>query len=254
MQSKHTLAEGNMNKKHWLAGLAILALIVMGACAAPAAPTLTIGENYKPVIDPANFVAEINHPYFPLKPGTVYEYLGDNDGQQEKVVVEVLYDTKTIMGVICVVVTDTVWIDEVLVESTFDWYAQDKDGNVWYMGEDTKELENGEVVSTAGSWEGGIHGAQPGIIMLANPQVGDAYRQEYFAGEAEDMAQILSLSEALTIGFGSYDKVLVTKEWTPLEPGVAEQKYYAEGIGLVMVEVTEGGAGRVELVKVTIPE
>jgi hypothetical protein len=121
---------------------------------------------------------------------------------------------------------------------------------VWYFGEDTKEYENGEVVSTSGSWEAGVDGALPGIIMKAVPQVGDSYRQEYYAGEAEDMAEVLSLSETAAVASGSYENLLKTKEWTPLEPGLLEHKYYAAGIGMVLEVVVEGGSGRIELVSI----
>ena len=134
-----------------------------------------------------------------------------------------------------------------LTEKTFDYYAQDKKGNVWYFGEDTKEYENGKVVSTKGSWEAGVDGAKPGFIMQADPKVGETYRQEYYEGEAEDMAKVLSLSESVTVPYGSFDQVLVTKEWTPLEPGLVEHKYYAPGVGplgnpgdLALIDVKHG--------------
>jgi hypothetical protein len=209
-------------------------------------------EPYAPVIDPANFVEGINHPYFSLTPGTTYIYESTTEDGLERTEVSVLPDTKQILGVSCTVVRDTVWLDGELVEDTFDWYAQDKDGNVWYMGEDTKEYEDGVAVSTAGAWEAGVDGAQPGIIMEANPQIGDVYRQEYYAGEAEDMAEILNLSDSASVPYGVFDNVLVTKEWTPLEPDVAEQKYYAQGIGMVFSEVVEGGTGRMELVDIVM--
>jgi hypothetical protein len=135
------------------------------------------------------------------------------------------------MGVECVVVNDKAWENGKLIERTYDWHAQDKEGNVWYFGEDTKEYENGKVVSTKGSWEAGVDGAKPGIIMQAHPKVGQSYRQEYYKGEAEDMAKVINLNESVTVPYGSFDHVLVTKEWTPLEPSYAEHKYYAPGVG-----------------------
>jgi len=131
-------------------------------------------------------------------------------------------------------------------------YAQDRDGNVWYFGEDTKEFESDGTVSTAGSWQGGVDGAQPGILMLAQPQVGDTYRQEYYAGEAEDMAEVLSLAESITVPYGSFEDVLSTRDWTPLEPSIAENKYYAPGVGLVREEIVQGGSGIVELISVAV--
>jgi hypothetical protein len=193
----------------------------------------------------------VDNPYFPLTPGTTRVYEGETEDGLERIEVVVTHDTREILHISCIVVRDTVSLDGELVEDTFDWYAQDNDGNVWYMGEDSKEYEDGEVVSTAGSWEAGVDGAQPGIIMQANPQVGAAYRQEYYAGEAEDMAEVLSLTETASVPYGSFDALLMTKEWTPLEPGVAEQKYYAAGTGLVLEVMVEGGTGRVELIDLT---
>ena len=150
----------------------------------------------------------------------------------------------------CIVVKNRVTLNGELVEETFDWYAQDRDGNVWYFGEEAKDYENGVVVSTKGSWEAGIDGALPGIIMQANPQVGDPYRQEFYAGEAEDMAQVLSITESVTVPHGSYDRVVRTMDWTPLEPGKVEDKFYASGIGLILEVIVEGGEGRVELIDI----
>lgn len=207
-------------------------------------------ELYAPTIDPANFVEGIDHPYFPLTPGTTMVYEGETEEGTERIEVTTMPETKEILGVTCTVVRDTVWLDDELVEDTFDWYAQDKDGNVWYMGEETREYEDGVVVSTAGAWEAGVDGAQPGIIMEGDPQVGDTYRQEYYVGEAEDMAEVISLSESASVPYGGFDQVLVTREWTPLEPGIAENKYYAPGVGLILEVVVEGGTERVELVDI----
>jgi hypothetical protein len=200
-------------------------------------------------IDPANFVDKVDNTYFPLMPGTTYVYEGETDEGVERVEDFVTHETWIVLGVTCIVVRDRVSVDGELVEETFDWYAQDKDGNVWYFGEDSKEYEGGEVVSTKGSWEAGVDGAQPGIIMQANPQIGDSYRQEYYKGEAEDMAEVISLTESASVPYGSFDNLLMTKDWTPLEPGIAEHKYYASGIGLVLEETVEGGTGRIELIE-----
>jgi hypothetical protein len=137
------------------------------------------------------------------------------------------------MGVECVVVLDKAWEDGKLIERTFDWHAQDKEGNVWYFGEDTKEYENGKFVTSKGSWEAGVDGAKPGIIMQAHPKVGQSYRQEYYPGEAMDMAKVLSLNESVAVPYGSFDHALETEEWTPLEPGYTEHKYYAPEVGFV---------------------
>ena len=143
----------------------------------------------------------------------------------------VTHQTKKVMGVECVVVDDRAWEDGKLIEKTYDWFAQDKEGSVWYFGEDTKEYENGKVVSTKGSWEAGVDGAKPGIIMQADPKVGQSYHQEYYKGEAEDMAKVQSLNASVRVPYGSFDRVLVTREWTPLQPVFYEKKYYVRGVG-----------------------
>jgi hypothetical protein len=187
----------------------------------------TSQKAYEPRINPADFTTTIDNKYFPLKPGTTFIY----EGGAEHGEMAVTSDTKKVMGVECVVVDDKAWEDGKVIERTYDWFAQDKKGTVWYFGEDTKEYENGKVVSTKGSWEAGVDGAKPGIIMQADPKVGETYRQEYYEGEAEDMAKVLDLNESVTVPYGSFDHVLVTKEWTPLEPGLVEHKYYAPGVG-----------------------
>jgi hypothetical protein len=204
-------------------------------------------EPYAPEIDPANFVTGVDNAFLPLTPGTRFVYEGESDGETERIEVVVLHRTREVLGIPCVVVRDTVWEDGELVEDTFDWFAQDVDGNVWYMGEDVKDYEDGEVVSTAGSWEAGVDGALPGIVMWAEPQVGEPYRQEYYVGEAEDMAQVIALDGTASVAFGDFDGLLIVKEWNPLEPGVTEHKVYAAGIGLILEETVEGGEGRIEL-------
>lgn len=208
-------------------------------------------EEYNPVIDPANFVTDIDNPYFPLKPGTTFIYEGEAEEGTERNEMAVTNQTRVVLGVSATVVHDRVWADGKLIEETFDWYAQDKEGNVWYLGEDSKEFEDGKVISTEGSWEAGVDGAKPGIVMKANPRVGDSYRQEYYAGEAEDMAEVVSLNESVSVAYGSYENCLKTREWTSLEPGVEENKYYASGIGTVLEMSIKGGSGRMELVNVT---
>jgi len=184
---------------------------------------------YAPHINPADFTTKVDNKYFPLKPGTTFFY----DGGAQRDEFAVTHSTKKVMGVECVVVSDKAWENGKLIEQTYDWHAQDKKGNVWYFGEDTKEYNNGKVTSTKGSWEAGVDGAKPGIIMQAHPKVGQSYRQEYYKGEAEDMAKAISLDESVRVPYGSFDGVLETKEWTPLEPSYAEHKYYAGGVGQV---------------------
>lgn len=191
---------------------------------------------------PSQFVSQIDNPYLPLEPGTTFHYAGTEDGESQTNIVEVTNEAKVIMGVTNIVVRDTVRdADGELIEQTLDWYAQDTAGNVWYFGEDSKDYENGKVVSTEGSWEAGVNGARPGIIMKAHPAVGDAYSQECAPGVAEDSAEVLRLSQTLSIPFGDFEDVIVTKEWTPLDPGVEEEKYYAPCLGMVKAAATKGG-------------
>lgn len=205
---------------------------------------------YEPDIDPADFVDKVDNRYFPLDPGTTLVYEGKTREGTERIEVTVTNDIRRVMGVDCVVVRDKVFLDGGLIEDTRDWYAQDKNGAVWYFGEETAEYENGKVVSKKGSWEAGVDGAEPGIIMQADPKVGETYRQEYYKGEAEDMARVLGLDETATVPYGSFDNLLMTREWTPLEPTVAEQKYYAPGIGNVLEVGVKGTSDRVELINI----
>jgi hypothetical protein len=209
----------------------------------------TTDAPYSVDIDPADFVAAIENPYLPFKQGSTWVYEGETEDGQERIEVTVTDETRVVMGVECTVVLDQVWLDGELIEDTRDWYAQDKEGNVWYFGEETAEYEDGEIVTTAGAWEAGVDGALPGIVMYAEPTIGETYQQEYYEGEAEDMAKVLSLDETVEIGLGTYENCYQIEEWTPLEPGVTEHKFYAEGIGVILEELVEGGTGRIELIE-----
>jgi len=206
---------------------------------------------YSPTVVPAQFTTEITNQYFPLKPGTVYTYAGTEDGVSQGNVVTVTHDTKVVDGVTCVVVHDVVTENNEVIEDTFDWYAQDTAGNVWYFGEDTKTYEKSTPTGTKGSWEAGVNGAQPGIVMEAVPKQGDSYRQEYLAGEAEDQARVAQLGGTRNVPAGSYQQVLSTIEYSALEPNMLEQKDYAPGVGFVYGVLTRGGNEEVQLVKVT---
>jgi hypothetical protein len=202
-------------------------------------------------IDPADFTSEIDNPWLPLRVGSRWVYREtDQEGSDQAVEVTVLDETREVMGVETRVVHDVVKEDGEIVEDTYDWYAQDADGNVWYFGEDTKEFSDGDV-STAGSWEAGVDGAQPGILVPAEPEVGMTYRQEYYEGEAEDAAEVLSLDEKVEVPFGAFADVLMTKDYTPLEPDVLEHKFYARGVGVVLALAISGGSDREELVEHT---
>jgi len=202
-------------------------------------------------MDPNDFVSVIDNPFFPLKPGTKFTYRGESDGTPTREVMTVTHETKKILGVTTTVVYHLAYEDGVLVEKTFDWFAQDKDGNVWYFGEDTKELdENGNVISTDGSWEAGVDGAEAGIIMLADPRKGNRYQQEEAPDVAEDMAQVIGFEDSLCVRYGCFENVLVTKEWSPLQKGVVEYKYYAEGVGFIFGDMVKGGDEQIELVRI----
>lgn len=211
---------------------------------------LVEGEAYRPQIDPAGFVDVIDNPYLPLTPGTTLVYEGTSDGKRETTEVTTTARTREVMGVTATVVRDRVFVASELAEDTFDWFAQDRHGNVWYFGEETRDYENGKFVGTEGSWEAGVDGAQPGIVMLADPQVGDSYRQDYYAGEAEDTAQVWALDRSVTVPHGSFDGVLITGDRNPLEPKILEHKFYAPGVGVVLERLVEGGREVLRLVEV----
>jgi hypothetical protein len=250
----------NAHPSFRLFALALLIVATAAACGQDAsAPSTTSGKTpsfpprvspYDPKINSSDFVAGIDNPYMPFEPGTTHVYEGVSEDEKETVTVFVTNKTKEILGVTATVVRDVVTVEGEIHEKTFDWYAQDRYGNVWYLGEDSKEYENGKPVSSSGSWEAGVDGAQPGIVMLGEPQVGDRYRQEYYKGEAEDFGQVLKLGESVDVPYGSYDNVLVTKDWTPLEPKILENKYYARGVGVVYERSVKGPKEELSLVEV----
>jgi hypothetical protein len=188
---------------------------------------------YDPTIDPQNFVKNISGPLLPLKPGTVYIYdISGSPGGTDTFFIT--RDTIDILGVTCVVVRDTATIGGQVTEDTFDYFAQDKQGNVWYFGEDTTQLQDGVVVGVEGSWRAGVKGAKAGIVMKAKPKIGDEYRQEFALGTAEDMARVVALNQNVKVPFGSFSNALKTFEFTPLEPDLRENKYYVPGVGNVL--------------------
>jgi hypothetical protein len=214
-------------------------------------PAAVSTELYQPKIDPTRFTTTIDNPYFPLVPGTTYRFEGTTSYGAETDTVAVTRSTVEILGVRCVVVRDAVKTNGELTELTFDWYTQDVDGNVWYFGEDSHEYSNGVPTSSYGSWKAGVNGAQPGVVMPGVLQAGLTYRQEYLAGQAEDMAKVLALDGQADVPYGSFDALVVTRDWSPLEPSVIEHKYYAEGIGVVKELLVTGGNEVAQLVNVT---
>jgi hypothetical protein len=204
---------------------------------------------YDPVINPANFVAAINNRFFPLTPGTTFIYEGQTSAGLEHNEVFVTHKTKKILGVTCIEVHDTVKVNDKLTEDTLDWFAQDKDGNVWYFGENSEELAGGVVVSLEGSWTAGVDGAKPGIIMEAHSAVGDFYRQEFALGTAEDIAEVVSLNEPVTVPYRSFTGCLKTEETSPLEPDALENKFYCADVGNVLT-IDQTNGERLKLIKI----
>ena len=210
------------------------------ASAPPPSPSVVPGT--PPIVDPANFSAGVTNPWFPLVPGTTMRYRGNSGGESAREVVRITSATKMIEGVPCVVVHDTVYIAGKLAEDTFDYYAPDNEGNVWYFGEDTAEYnKRGRVVSTEGTWQAGVEGASAGIFMPADPVVGQTVQQEYFAGHAEDYAVVLFMDASVRVPYGKQTGVMVTGEWTPLEPGVVGEKWYGKDIGELKEADVVGG-------------
>lgn len=205
---------------------------------------------YDPEIDPADFVTGIDTPYAPFRVGSRWVYEKQSDGETERVEIEVLDETREILGVECSVVRDRVFVDGELVEDTADWLAQDQDGNVWYFGELAQNFEDGMLHDLDGSWEAGVAGAKPGFWVKAAPDEGEHYRQEWFPGEAEDVVEVLSLDADEDVPFDDGDPVLQTRDFTPLEPGKEEFKFYAPGVGLVLELDPESGE-RLELIEYT---
>jgi hypothetical protein len=205
--------------------------------------------NYNPEINPENFSNVVTNTYFPLDPGQVYTYTAQTPDGLETVVVTVLAETRQVDGVICTVVRDVVSLDGVLIEDTYDWYAQDNEGNVWYFGEDVSNYENGEFQDKDGSFEAGIDGALPGIIMLANPVLELPYRQEYSFNIAEDWGKVVAKDVTVTTPYGTFDNCIKTADWNALEPDAPlEYKYYAPGVG--NVKEVEGTGEVLELISI----
>jgi len=224
--------------------LAVALLLALAAgCGSEESSSLPQGDETVK-LDPDDFSTEIDNPYWPMLPGSRWVY---REGKA-RVEVTVTGTTKKIIGIEARVVRDVLTEDGEVREDTFDWYAQDESGNIWYLGESTKEFENGKV-STEGSWQAGVDGAQPGVLLPGKPKAGLSYRQEYYEGEAEDAADVLSVDAQARVPVGSFQQLLQTKEYTPLEPNVVEHKFYAKGVGPILAVTVSGGSGREELVQ-----
>jgi hypothetical protein len=243
------------NRLTCLSALAVLAVLVIGVgsshAAKPKEPSWVLHGPYSPSVEPANFITTVDNRYFPLKPGTTFHYEGYKDAVSQVDDMVVTHQKKRILGITCTVVRDTVSQHGKPIERTFDWYAQDKQGNVWYMGEDAFELKNGRFARADDSWKSGVNGAKPGIIMRGNPRPGDVYRQEYYPrGAAMDQARVLGATTSIKVPQGTYKRALATVEWSPIEPQL-EKKYYAAGVGEIREQVVAGGNEAFQLVSVT---
>jgi hypothetical protein len=189
-----------------------------------------------------SFTARVNNPWFPLRPGTTFLYSGMKDGKVSRDIVKVTHREAVIDGAPCAVLDDRLFLNGRLEERTTDWYTQDSRGNVWYYGEQTAELDpQGRVTSRQGSWQAGVHGAMPGIFMPAHPHVGQSGQQEFYKGQAEDQFRVLGVAAT---------RVLLTEEWTPLEPAVVDHKLYVRGIGMVLEQSVAGPTERGELIQI----
>ncbi|MFM9948548.1 MAG: hypothetical protein ACKV1O_11475 [Saprospiraceae bacterium] len=201
-------------------------------------------ESYQPDMSPAKFAnsTRLTNPYFPMEPGKKYIFEATGEDGVERVEVQRLNTTRVVQGITCVVVNDKVWLNNILIEDTDDWYAQDNEGNVWYLGEEVDNFNaDGSFKNHGGSWEAGIDDAKAGIVMLANPQPGMSYRQEYYFNEAEDEGEVEAIGQTVVTPFGTFNNCIKTRDWTELEPDAVENKFYAPGIGLVKAVNLEDG-------------
>ncbi len=241
------------NKSSLLLLVLVSAAIVFGAAwYILKNPSTTVDTSYNPTIVATDYLATVDNQYFTLTPGKKFTYENRVGDGVERIEVVVTGEKKAVLGVQATVVWDRVWLDGVLIEDTKDWYAQHRDGSVWYFGEAVDNYEDGKLQDHDGSWEAGVDGAQPGIVMLAAPKVGDSYRQEYYAGQAEDMGDIVSLDTTVAVPYGTFAHCLQTRDWSRIETGLNEHKYYCPEVGFVALEESvPAGEERVELVGVT---
>lgn len=223
--------------------IAVVALVVFGGVG-----LLAHGAT-PPVPNAAGFTPGVDNPWFPLLAGSTYVYRGVKDGQPSRDVLTVTHQVKTIDGVRCAVIQDRLYLSGHLEERTTEWYSQDRQGNVWYFGENTAELaKDGHVTTTDGTWQAGVDGARPGIYMFAHPKVGQTGQQEFYKHQAQDRFKVLSLHSSVNVPYTSSTKAMLTAEWTPLEPGVLDHKFYVRGIGTVLEQTVKGGDERGALV------
>jgi hypothetical protein len=247
---EETSTEGDVMNTRWIAVIALSAVLAASVLAVSVGAK-THAAAGRPGVDPADFTAPVENPYFPLEPGTVSIYRGTEDTDRLRERLAITDQTKVIQGVTTTVVHDVLHKNGLLAEKTVDWYAADNDGNVWYFGEATAVYdEQGNVTSTEGSWQAGVHGAVAGTIMPAHPKPTDAYRQELLRGHAEDQAWITQNRAKVEVAYGALDHVVRSFEWTRLESDVVSQKFYAPGLGIVREQDVASGTELLELVDV----
>jgi hypothetical protein len=235
-------------------GLGLTASTYAGGASGPTvAPAAGTGTPPPTLPRPRDFVDVVDSPYLPFVPGTRWVYRGYGDEAGERNVVTVTHRTKVIEKITTTVVRDVVKEGGRVIEATHDWYAQDRLGNVWYLGELSKEFGHGGQVDTSGSWQAGVNGGQAGIVMPAEPVVGRDYAQEFDPGDAEDQAKVIALDEQVGVPFGHFDHARVTSEGSSLEPKVTELKYYVMGVGVVAEIQTSPRFARTALVTMTRP-
>ena len=195
-----------------------------------------LNGDYTSQIYPGNFVSRVTNSFLPLTPGSTFRFRTETSKGSEIGEIEILKETKIVLGITCTVVKDRVYLNSQLMEDTYDWFAQDKNGNVWYMGEQVDNYVNGVIDNHYGSWEAGIDGAEPGVMMAADPSPGLCYRQEHYLGQAEDQAEVVGNNQVITVPAGAFNNCIKIRETNPLDPSFLEYKYYASGVGLVKIE------------------
>jgi hypothetical protein len=242
-----------MRKKVGIAAFGLAALLTSGVLAASTTAGGAAGGVPAAGVDPAQFTNPKPNPYYPLEPGTVSRYEGSDEGQRLHERVKVTHKTKTILGVKTTVVRDVVRrVDGSVAEATFDWYAPDNEGNVWYFGEETATFnKHGKVKSREGSWQAGVDGAVAGLIMPADPGPTKSYRQEFYPGHAEDQAWIVQGHGTVKVPYRTVHDVVRSFEWTRLETDVMAVKFYGPGLGIVKEKDVVGGNEVFELVSVS---
>jgi hypothetical protein len=234
--------------------IAVLALAACGGggSKSKSSSASSLPQGTKPVkLDPADFTTNIDNPYWPMRPGSHWVYREVENGDTQRVDVTVTNQTKTLAGIEARVVHDRVSRNGETLEDTYDWYAQDSAGNLWYLGEDTAEYENGKLKTKEGTWAAGVDGAEPGVVVPASPKQGMTYREEYYAGHAEDGAEVLGVNSQVQVPFGRFQNAMLTRNFSTIEPTVEEMKLYAKGVGPVMELLISAGSGRTELLSYT---